>query len=65
LHRTRDSVFKEDTFTIASHKAQQICAALRNFAIFLLNQIHRSITTDIDKINQQISLAIKIIKARI
>lgn len=49
LHRARDTNFKEDICNIICHKSQQICAAVRNLAIFLLKKIDPSISNAINK----------------
>ena len=65
LHRTRDNKFKEDVCNIACHKSQQICAAMRNLTIFLLNKINKSITNAINQTKNKLSCFLKIITQRI
>lgn len=64
LHRTRDTVFNEDVCNISCLKSQQINAAIRNLAIFLLYKIDDSITRAIEKIKTSLSLAFNLISMR-
>lgn len=64
LHRTRDSKFKEDVCNIACHKSQQICAAMRNLTIFLLNKINNSITNAINQIKRKITPFLNLLTQR-
>jgi len=61
LHRTRDTVFKEDVNNILCLKAQQINASLRNLAIYLLFKVDSSITSAIEKIRASLPLAFNLI----
>ncbi len=65
LHRARDSNFKEDICNIACHKSQQICAAMRNLTIFLLNKINNSITNSINSIRDKITPFLNLLIQRI
>lgn len=65
LHRTRDNKFKEDVCNIACHKSQQICAAMRNLTIFLLNKINNSVTNAINQIRQKITPFLNLLIQRI
>lgn len=65
LHRTRDNNFKEDICNIACHKSQQICAAMRNLTIFLLNKINNSITNAINFIRHKITPFLNLLTQRI
>lgn len=65
LHRTRDTTFREDVCNILCHKSQEINAALRNLAIFLLSKVHSSITTAISSLAHNIRLAVPLLFRRI
>ncbi len=65
LHRTRDTIFMEDTSNIISHESQQNNAAMRNLAIFLLNKISTSISHAIEKVTSNIAIALSLLFRRI
>lgn len=65
LHRTRDTIFKEDICNILSHESQQNNAAMRNLAIFLLNKINSSISRAIETVTYNIGLAFSVLFRRI
>ena len=65
LHRVRDVNFREDISNIICHKSQQINAAMRNFAIFLLTKIHNSITHAIESVTKNIHRAFTLLFRRI
>lgn len=65
LHRVRDTHFKEDICNIICHKSQQINAAMRNLAIFLLSKIHSSVAQAIDSVWRNIQLAFSLLFRRI
>lgn len=64
LHRVRDTTYSEDVCTMACNKSQQICAAMRNFAIFLLRKIDTSITKAIRAVMYKKYLFFKLINFR-
>lgn len=61
LHRTRDTIFKEDTCKISCHASHQNNVYMRNLAIFLLNKVNSSITLATEIFSRNINNGLKIL----